>query len=152
MMVPTSPAKLIEVKIDSLVSPFVEEEENKGKWKFVKIFSCCSSSNNEEIDPVYYGESFGIEQGPFRPTQSCDQLVSPPPTPMAMSPDGSTEGKCLKDSVNRYGNVYDSCDESRDIQLVMVQKQADALKQKVDRLQRENSELRSILTRGETNK
>lgn len=132
MMVPTSPARLVEVKMDGFETPFVEQEDKR--WRLVKIFSCCSSHKNE-IEPAYYGESFVTEHGPFNPTQSFGQLTSPPPSPLFMDSDGKIDVKSSNDEGTSYGGVHRNCDEDVEERLILVRTQSDP-----SQLQKEGSE------------
>lgn len=145
-MVPTSPAKLIEIKIDELESPFVDQQ-SKG-WKITKMFSCCtSSSKGTQMEPVYCSED-----GPFRPTQSSDHLASPPPSPILMGSCEKLENGISDYEKYGYGSISNDFVDDKNVRLVVVQRQAEALRQRIDQLQKENSELKLILTHSETRK
>ena len=131
-MVPTSPARLVEVKIDGFEAPFVEQEDKR--WKIVRMFSCCSS-HESKMDPVYYDDGFVTEHGPFNPTQSCGQLTTPPPSPLFMDSDGKIDLKCSGDEGTEYGGVHNDRSVDMEERLVLVQTQA-----KSDQLQKEDPE------------
>ena len=111
MMVPTSPAKLVEVRVSGLESPFVEQKDKRGR--LAKIFSCCYSSQDNKMDPVYYDENFVVENGPFKPTQSCGQSTSPP-SPLLMSSYGKFEEKNSVEEGNEDRNATNNCSEGKE--------------------------------------